>query len=275
MKLLHLSGFIALLSSVGLFAAPLNVASYNIHHGAGEDEVLDLQRIANVLNKLDVDLVGLQEVDIANARTGFVSQGKYIAQQLQNAQNTPWKTLNAAAIEFENGEYGNAIIYKSDVLTLNDYKVVRLPDPDGDGQRSAGVATFTDKDGITFQFVASHLTHKNKTENGSTIQLASLKMIEETLDSKLPTIFVADFNASIRKEDNHNLDTMAYLIKNNWRIDSPLEGASIPDEPWIIDYVVSKNHDKLKVNSSQIVLDDLTKVASDHFPVKVNYQLEK
>ncbi|MEU4191004.1 glycoside hydrolase family 3 N-terminal domain-containing protein [Kribbella sp. NPDC026611] len=42
----------------------LTVASYNIHAGAGEDNVFDLDRTAQALKALDADVIGLQEVDV-------------------------------------------------------------------------------------------------------------------------------------------------------------------------------------------------------------------
>ena len=42
----------------------ITVASYNIHAGAGEDNVFDLDRTAQALKALDADVIGLQEVDV-------------------------------------------------------------------------------------------------------------------------------------------------------------------------------------------------------------------
>jgi endonuclease/exonuclease/phosphatase family metal-dependent hydrolase len=47
----------------------LRVMTYNIHVGVGMDKKLDLQRIADVINKEKPDLVGLQEVDRGVKRT--------------------------------------------------------------------------------------------------------------------------------------------------------------------------------------------------------------
>jgi endonuclease/exonuclease/phosphatase family metal-dependent hydrolase len=47
----------------------LRVMTYNIHVGVGMDKKLDLQRIADVINKERPDLVGLQEVDRGVERT--------------------------------------------------------------------------------------------------------------------------------------------------------------------------------------------------------------
>src|SRR5262245_20137112 len=47
----------------------LRVMTYNIHVGVGIDKKLDLQRIADVINREQPDLVGLQEVDRGVKRT--------------------------------------------------------------------------------------------------------------------------------------------------------------------------------------------------------------
>ena len=57
----------------------LSVMTYNIHHGAGVDGEVDIQRIADVILEADPDLVSLQEVDRFVERTARADQ----AQQLE------------------------------------------------------------------------------------------------------------------------------------------------------------------------------------------------
>src|SRR5688572_7489364 len=42
----------------------MTVLSYNIHHGAGTDGKLDLERIGRIIRDQQPDLVALQEVDV-------------------------------------------------------------------------------------------------------------------------------------------------------------------------------------------------------------------
>src|SRR4030095_10575721 len=56
--------------------ATLTVASYNIHKGQGLDGRVDLMRIAAVIEELDADLVGVQEIfrpqaEMLSARLGM------------------------------------------------------------------------------------------------------------------------------------------------------------------------------------------------------------
>ena len=41
----------------------IRVLSYNIHHGEGQDFIVDLERIARLINSVEPDVVALQEVD--------------------------------------------------------------------------------------------------------------------------------------------------------------------------------------------------------------------
>ena len=52
----------------------LRLMTYNICHGAGLDDVIDLNRQANVIRDAAPDVVGLQEVDSCVKRSGWSRQ---------------------------------------------------------------------------------------------------------------------------------------------------------------------------------------------------------
>ena len=56
----------------------IRVVSYNIKHGRGNDNVVDLDRTAAVLRRLRPDIVGLQEVDNQAQRSGSVPQAEHL-----------------------------------------------------------------------------------------------------------------------------------------------------------------------------------------------------
>ncbi len=61
----------------------MKIMSYNIHHGACEDENLDLARIGEVIKQSGAQIIGLQEVDSNfSERSGFVDQTKWLATEL-------------------------------------------------------------------------------------------------------------------------------------------------------------------------------------------------
>jgi endonuclease/exonuclease/phosphatase family metal-dependent hydrolase len=59
---------------------PLRLMSYNIHHGAGVDGNVDLDRIAEVVKTADIVL--LTEVDNHWRRSGFTDQAQVLAEKL-------------------------------------------------------------------------------------------------------------------------------------------------------------------------------------------------
>ena len=51
-------------------ATSVRIVAYNIKHGRGMDDAVDLERIAHALRRLDADVITLQEVDNRTERTG-------------------------------------------------------------------------------------------------------------------------------------------------------------------------------------------------------------
>ncbi|CAG7621488.1 hypothetical protein PAESOLCIP111_02344 [Paenibacillus solanacearum] len=61
----------------------LKIMSYNIRHGRGMDDRVDLQRIAEVIRQTNADIVGLQEVDEHwGPRSGYENQTMRLAERL-------------------------------------------------------------------------------------------------------------------------------------------------------------------------------------------------
>ena len=77
--------------------------TYNNHVGVGMDKKLDLQRIADVINREHPDLVGLQEVDRGVKRT----EGKDEIVEL--AKMTRMDYAFAHNLDYQGGQYGVAL----------------------------------------------------------------------------------------------------------------------------------------------------------------------
>ena len=71
---------IIFLLCVAISSAQINrVMTYNIHHGEGTDSILDIKRIAQVINKWSPELVALQEVDNGTTRCGNINEADTLA----------------------------------------------------------------------------------------------------------------------------------------------------------------------------------------------------
>ena len=84
----------------------LHVMTYNIRHGAGLDEVVDLDRQAKIIRDAQPDVVGLQEVDSIVPRSGRVDETAYLANALGMYGSY------GPAIPLSGGKYGVAILSK-------------------------------------------------------------------------------------------------------------------------------------------------------------------
>jgi endonuclease/exonuclease/phosphatase family metal-dependent hydrolase len=80
------------------------IASWNVRAAVGLDGVRSVDRIADVLRSLDVDVALLQELDVARPRSGGVNQPEAIALRL-GAEHT-----FGAAVLRGDAAYGNAIV---------------------------------------------------------------------------------------------------------------------------------------------------------------------
>ena len=97
----------------------LRVVSYNIRHGAGTDNRLDLDRTAALLNNLRADIVGLQEVDNVCTRSESVDQVAVLGESLG---------MHAAFgrfMDYQGGKYGMGVLSRYPIVSE---KEVRLPD---------------------------------------------------------------------------------------------------------------------------------------------------
>jgi endonuclease/exonuclease/phosphatase family metal-dependent hydrolase len=231
----------------------IGICTYNIHHGSGLDNKTDLSRIAEVIRQLDVQVVGLQEVDYFNARNP-IDQSACIAACL----GPTWQARFYPSIAWNGGQYGNAVLYDSSVLTLIEDTHLPLP---GAEARSAGLVRLEHENGFCFQFIITHLTHRRDEEQ---LRCESIEAIEAARCESIPAILAGDLNATAEAPSIQRLTALG------WRILNPLDQATYPaDRPTqTIDYIAVLAEDEIfNVQDVAVVHNELTHSASDHLPV--------
>lgn len=226
----------------------LRVLSYNIHHGRGIDDQVDLERLAKVVNDCHPDLVALQEVDNRTQRTDGVDQ------TVELARLTGLHAQFARQIDFEGGQYGQALLSR---WPLSDLQIHWLP---GEPERERRIVATCSVDlpGKPLVFGTTHLHHNNQD-----IRLRQARAIGDALNDHPETIILAgDLNA----EPEHA--PIAELLKT-WSVVHSAEGLrTFPtvDPTKQIDYIFYRPGDRLRVASAQVIDEAM---ASDHRPLLV------
>ena len=134
----------------------VRVMSYNIRHGEGMDHRVDLPRIAEVIRAADPDIVSLQEVDRGVERT------QHIDEPAQLGELTGMQSIFARNIEYQGGDYGNAVLTRLPVL---DHQNHFLPRTRAGEQR--GMLALTVLAGNRpFLFLATHFDYHARKASG-------------------------------------------------------------------------------------------------------------
>lgn len=235
----------------------LKVMTYNVHHcnpptAAGQ---IDVEAIAKVISSQNVDLVALQEIDVNTERSG---KGKNQAKLL--AELTGMHFYFSKALDFQNGEYGVAVLSKFPIV---DSLRISLPN-DSDVKeelRTVAVATVLLP---TKQKILFGSTHLGLTEQSRKLQ--SEKLVQNLKSNALPLILAGDFNATPDSRVIKYLD--AYFTRTCAADCAPTIPVENPSKT--IDFIMFRNASKLKLKKS-FVIDE--KYASDHLPVVAEFKV--
>ncbi len=226
---------------------PLRVATYNIRHGRGSDDSLDLLRTATVLRALDADIVALQEVDDGVARSGSVDEAATLGAALG------MQHAFGAFMDYQGGRYGLAILSRHPIVS---HEAVRLPD--GNEPRVALFARVRLPDARETMVVNIHLDWVD--DDG--FRFAQAQALRAHLDTlSVPFILLGDFNDLPESRTLHLLRERALEVAKapQSRLTFP---APAPERE--IDYVVVGPRDAW-FTAGAAAIDE--RVASDHRPV--------
>ena len=158
----------------------ITVATYNIRHGRGMDDVVDLRRTARALRALDADIIGLQEVDRSVLRSGTVDEAALLGAELGMTHEF------GAFMPYRGGEYGLAMLSRFPVRRT---QVLRLPD--GNEPRVALLVEIDLPNGA--QVLAVNV-HFDWVESDS-FRIRQVEALATVLDTvSLPIILLGDFN---------------------------------------------------------------------------------
>ncbi len=241
------------------------IMTYNVHRCVGVDRRLDVDRIAAVIAEYEPDVVALQELDVGRARTQGVDQAHEIARQLEMTFH-----FNAA-MKVEEELYGDAI------LTSRPERLVRkgpLPTIAGvPGLEPRGALWLAiDFDGVEVNVINTHLGLVPREQR---LQAKALTGKDWLGDPRCidPVILVGDLNATSitrpyqsflkRLEDGQRTAGLGRTV--------PTFPSSFP--VLRIDHVfVSPS---VRVTGVQAPMFPLARVASDHLPLVIDFEIQR
>ena len=233
----------------------LRVMTYNIHVGVGVDKKLDLQRIADVINKEKPDLVGLQEVDRGVKRT----EGKDEIAEL--AAMTKMEFAFAPNLDYQGGKYGVAILSRLPIKST----VHRMFENKREAERRGMLEIVIELDGKRVNFVTTHLDYQF--EDGRLFETEQLlKFLEGT---KGPLIVVADLNDT---PDGSAYQLMRTIFGDAWIASKANgDGFSYPADKPVkrIDHIFYRTSDRVRAKKAWVV----ETLASDHIPVVAELEI--
>ena len=227
---------------------PLKLMTYNIRHGAGMDDVIDLNRQARIIANAAPDVVGLQEVDSCVKRSNRVPEAAILGTK------TGMHATFGGAIPLTGGKYGVAILSKEVPIS---YHNTPLP---GTEKRTLLVCEFED-----YVFACTHL---DLNEDSC---LASLPIIiAEATSHDKPFFICGDWNvrpshtfiSQLRRKMRILTSTTESSTNNTFPANNPTK---------IIDYIACYPRNAYKTKEASVVLNE--PVASDHRPVTVEITL--
>jgi endonuclease/exonuclease/phosphatase family metal-dependent hydrolase len=233
------------------------VATFNIRHGVGLDDVLDLERTAATVESTGAEVVGLQEVDVHfGERSNVVDQARWLADRLGMdvvfGANLDLEPLTWGA---PRRRYGNAILSEHRVTGWTN---TLLPSPEGGERRGILEAHITVR-GLPVRVYSTHLQRRSRVERLA--QVAAIRDMLAGVDESV--VVLGDLNATPGSQEVANLTEdlvdawMTAGVGDGFTIDAATPHARI-------DYVMSS--DDLVARTAAVVTSD----ASDHLPVVVD-----
>lgn len=226
--------------------------SYNIHHGVGLDEVLDLKRIAQIIKETQANIIGLQEVDrFYGARSEFKDQAKELATLLNcDYHYAPNVKKSAEHPDDESHEYGIATFSRYPILSTKHILLESF------GQEQRGVLKVTiDVEGETVSVYNTHLCLDSDNRYAQMTEL-----IDMISDDPYPSILLGDFNAqpesdaiTLLREQTDLIDTFEHI--------SPAFTIPSNQPNRRIDYIFTSS--SIKSENQTVIQTE----ASDHLPI--------
>lgn len=225
----------------------LTVAAYNVRHGVGMDDVLDLERTAVAIAALDADIVALQEVDEATGRCGGVDQAAWLGERLGMHH------AFGSFMDFDGGRYGMAILSRFPIDAASSWRL-----PTGHEPRVALAVEVSPPGCGSVTIVDVHFDWVND-DGFRHAQACEVRSRLESIDT--PWILLGDFNDT----PGSRTRAMFALLGTEGTRSAEATATWPADAPRVdIDSIVAGPRGAWRPIEARVIAEQ---VASDHRPV--------
>lgn len=236
----------------------MRVLSYNIHKGiGGRDRKYRLERIAEVIESQNPDLICLQEVDHRVPRSNHDDQPHVLAERLRTADS--FYQLN---VKLKSGGYGNLILSRWPIVVRHSVSLTMwLKKP-----RGAQLSVVDTPEG-PLHLVNWHLGLADFERHWQVKKLMSHHLFRE--NQSLPTLIMGDYNDwrnTLRNGSfqEHLFSQVTHPVSRFRSFPAWFPLGSL-DKAFI--------RGAIDVHDAKLVRTPLSHVASDHLPLVVDFHL--
>lgn len=225
----------------------IRILSYNVKNCVGMDGVVDYQRVADVIKRVNPDIVALQELDSATQR----SKGVVVLNEL--ARLTGMYQTYGASIGYQGGKYGIGMLTREKPIS---WKRISLP-----GREEPRSLLIVELDKIVMGCTHFSLNADDR--------LSSVSLVSTAFkDYSKPVFLAGDLNAIPQSP-------VIKEIENNWNILNNTSSPTIPaDSPSrCIDYILGLKAPGKTFTTLRTMVEH-EPVASDHLPVWAEIEIK-
>ena len=235
----------------------MRLFSWNIHKGiGGRDRRYSLQRIIDVIDHEQPDLVCLQEVDRLVRRSGFDDQPRLLARSLG------LHAVFQPNVPVGDGSYGNLVLSRYPVGSRHRISLKR-----GLRKSRGAQLVLIDPPAGPLHLVNTHLGLDERERHWQVGRLLGHRLFRSA--EQLPTVIVGDFN-----DWRNTLAANALAAEGFRQVTSPVAHfRSFP--AWLpvggLDKAFVRG--RIAIEQARIVRTSLARAASDHLPLVVDFDL--
>jgi endonuclease/exonuclease/phosphatase family metal-dependent hydrolase len=233
----------------------LRVMTYNVHSCLGMDGKISTHRIAQVIERYDPLIIGLQELDALRPRSRSEEQAQLIADEL--GMHVSYFPVFRPGTEL----YGDAILSR---VPIEIVRAAQLATDSDDREPRGAIWVRIQLEDIRINFINTHFGLGRFERVAQASDLMSEEWIGG-IELDEPIILVGDFNTFPNTFPYRTLASRLHdvqILMENFR---PLKTFSVASPIFRIDHIFVSGH--FAVRSVQVPRNHLTRIASDHLPL--------